>query len=65
MWEHRRLVVVHTVISEVVIDYLDELYKFFSSTKHAFRHLERQNKLLLVMGKHKVKIWADKCLCQI
>lgn len=42
MWEHRRLVVVHAFISKVVIDYLDELYKFLSSTKHAFCHLERE-----------------------
>lgn len=44
MWEHRRLVVVHAFISKVVIDYLDELYKFLSSTKHAFRHLKRENR---------------------
>ena len=42
MWEHRRLVVVHAFITEVIIDYLDELYKFLSSTKHAFCHLERE-----------------------
>lgn len=54
MWEHRRLVVVHAFISEVVIDYLDELYKFLSSTKHAFCHLGRERaKLLFVMDKRK------------
>lgn len=42
MWEHRGLVVVHAFISKVVIDNLDKLYKFLSSTKHAFRHLERE-----------------------
>lgn len=42
MWEHRRLVVVHAFIGKVVIDYVDELYKFLSSTKHAFRHLKRK-----------------------
>lgn len=36
MWEHRRLVVVHAFIRKVVVDYLNELYKFLSSTKHAF-----------------------------
>ena len=44
MWEHRRLVVVHAFISKVVIDYLDKLYKFLSSTKHAFRHLQRESR---------------------
>lgn len=39
MWEHRRLVVVHAVIGEVIVDYLDKLHKFLSSTKHASRHL--------------------------
>lgn len=42
MWEHRRLVVVHAFISEVVVDHLDELDKFLPSTKHAFRHLRRK-----------------------
>lgn len=53
MWEHRRLAVVHAFVSEVIIDYLDKLYKFLSSTKHAFRHLRKREALLLkdVQGK--------------
>lgn len=50
MWEHRRLVVVHAFISEVVIDYLDELYKFLSSTKHAFCHLKRERESKAVVN---------------
>lgn len=45
MWEHRRLVIVHAFISEVIIDHLDEL-KFLPSTKHAFRHLRRESKVI-------------------
>lgn len=41
MWEHRRLVVVHAFIRKVVVDYLNELYKFLSSTKHAFVTYEK------------------------
>lgn len=51
MWEHRRLVVVHAFIRKVVVDYLNELYKFLSSTKHAFVTCkkEKKNKALLTL----------------
>lgn len=42
MWEHRRLVVVHAFIGEVVVNHLNELAKFLPSTKHAFCHLRRK-----------------------
>lgn len=49
MWKHRRLVVVHAFIGKVVIDNVNELYKFLSSTKHAFRHLKREKGTLIKM----------------
>lgn len=49
MWKHRRLAVVHAFIGKVVID-VNELYKFLSSTKHAFRHLKREKGTLIKMG---------------
>lgn len=49
MWEHRRLVVVHAFIRKVVVDYLNELYKFLSSTKHAFVTWKKKTKWLLIV----------------